>query len=149
MRMSAACVLGCAVLISACGQQAADTTGPAVAGNRGAAAPSAPPTDDRAALARERAQTARMLSAQLPLRQKSAQGIVTISGIEANGTEMIHRIEVPANLDATNFEQFRAQLPARMCEDSSVRQTLLRGGSNTYVFRDKDGEEFTATIDRC
>jgi hypothetical protein len=75
--------------------------------------------------------------------------MVSVSAIEARGTEMIHTVDVPADLDAGTFEQFKAQLPAHLCQDTQLRQLLLRGGSQTYVMRDKDGEQFTATVDRC
>lgn len=143
------CAFTLLVALPACGEQAVnEETSP-----NAKAAPAAPSEavsrDDRAALAQELSLTAQMLSKQLPLRQQGPQGMVTISGIEANGTEFIHRVEVPNDLDAGSFEQFRAQLPARLCEDSTVRQAVMRGATYTYVMRDKDGETFSASVESC
>lgn len=112
-------------------------------------APAPPSIDDRAELTRELALTAQMLNRQMPLRQQGPQGMVTVTGIEANGTELLHRVQVPADLDPGSFEQFRAQLPARLCENSAVRQAIARGGIYTYVMRDRDNEEYRASVDRC
>lgn len=113
------------------------------------AAPAAAPGAPDPELPRELELTARMLSKQLPLRHRTPQGMVTVSGIEARGTEMIHTVEVPSDLNPDTFEQFKAQLPARICEDNQLRQLLLRGGRQTYLMRDRDGEEFRATVERC
>jgi hypothetical protein len=138
--------------LAACGQRAsadeeASRANAATAAETAvpAAAPSGPDPD----LPRELELTAQMLSKQLPLRHRTEQGMVTVSGVEARGTEMIHIVDVPTDLNAGTFEQFKAQLPARLCEDGQLRQLLLRGGTQTYVMRDKDGEEFRATVDRC
>jgi len=139
--------------ISACSQERGEgnkakaEASPAPAASADGAATRPPGPDPE--LPRELALTAEMLSKQLPLRHQTPQGMVSVSDIEARGTEMIHTVDVPSDLDEGSFEQFKAQLPAHICEDSQLRQLLLRGGSQTYVMRDKDGEEFTATVSRC
>ena len=144
--------LASGLVLCACSQQPGDNKAAAEAKSAPAspsdAAESSPAGPDPE-LPRELALTADMLRKQLPLRHQTPQGMVSVSGIEARGTEMIHTVDVPSDLDEGTFEQFKAQLPARLCEDSQVRQLVLRGGSQTYVMRDKDGEQFTATVDRC
>lgn len=153
MHMGRLFPLLCAACLYACGQSGGNETeprfdkAPAAATNSEAAAPR--PSGPDPELPRELALTARMLSKQLPLRHQGPQGPVTVSGVEARGTDMMLTIDVPSDLDAGTFEQFKAQLPARLCEDNQLRQLLLRGGTQTYVMRDKDGEEFRATVDRC
>lgn len=151
MRLFIALASGAA--LCACGQQAGrdeeagtgSKAAPAAAADTAGAAQAGPDPE----LPRELALTAQILRKQLPLRQQTPQGMVSVSGIEARGTEMIHTVDVPSDLDEGTFAQFKAQLPAHLCGDSQLRQMLLRGGSQTYVMRDRDGEQFTATVDRC
>lgn len=144
--------LACTAALAGCAQQ--KSANDAAAADEGDAPGSAEAITQRPAgpdpdLPRELEMTARMLSKQLPLRQETPQGMVSVVAVEARGTEMIHTVEYPTDLTPGVFDQLKARLPERLCEDNQLRQLLLRGGSQTYVMRDKDGEEFRATVDRC
>lgn len=96
-------------------------------------------------LAQEITLAVNMLKPQLPLRQ----GPVTIVDLEANGTEMIHTMQVPQDFTEESFQIFRDQLPRQACTNPQMRRMVERGGTNTYRIRDSGGEEFTATINSC
>jgi hypothetical protein len=141
----AAAVAGC-TQTNAVNEETARNEEPA----SGAAGNAAQRTGPDPELPRELAMMAQMLSRTGPLAYDGPAGRLKVVKIEVRGSELIHTVEYPVDLTPGVFEQLEALLPGKMCEaDSQFRQVLMRGGRITYVMRDKDGEEFRTTVDRC
>lgn len=123
---------------NATASNSAATTGGNTAGGTGARTP-----DPQ--LEQEIGMAVQMLKGQLPLKQ----GPVTVSNIEARGTELIYTMEVPNDLNEQTFQQFKDQLPVQACANPQARMMFERGGTYTYRLKDPDGEEFTTSVSSC
>lgn len=98
-----------------------------------------------ATLERDVEAAAALIRPQLPMQQ----GAVRITGVEANGPELILAMQVPDDLDETSFDRFRQQLPVQACSNPQAQEMFRRGGTYTYRVSDSEGEEFVASISRC
>ena len=100
-------------------------------------------------LEREIAQAVEVIRPQLPLRQQTPNGVITINNIEARGAELIYHMEFPADLNEAGFQRMEEALPQQACANPQARALFDRGGSYTYRITDSGGEEFTTSIRGC
>jgi hypothetical protein len=96
-------------------------------------------------LEQEISMAVQMLKPQLPLKQ----GAVTVTDLASRGGELIYTMEVPNDLTAETFEQFKQQLPIQACANPQAKQMFERGGTYTYILKDPGGEEFTTSVSSC
>ncbi len=107
-------------------------------------APAATPSDPR--IVEDVRQAAEIIRPQLPMRQANG---VTLTDVEARGSELILEMRLPNDMDQARFAQLQQQLPSIACNNPQARETFRRGGTYTYRIVDSGGETFNASVNSC
>jgi len=120
------------------------TGGNSASASTNSSAASSTPADPR--IAEDVRMAAELIRPQLPMRQANG---VTLTDVEARGSELILEMRLPNDMDQARFAQLEQQLPQIACNNPQARETFRRGGTYTYRVVDSGGETFTASVNRC
>lgn len=90
-------------------------------------------------------QEVRAFRDSLPARE----GVLTITDVDLDGTEIIYTGRLDANFSSANIAQFRRTISRDLCAERDTGDVIRRGGAYTYNLRDEDGDEFEATVSSC
>jgi len=91
------------------------------------------------------AQQAARVQPRLPLQQ----GPITITAVEAKGTELITSMTLPMDLTEATAQAFRTQVPTQQCAVPEVRDLIRRGARYSYRLTDSGGEVFNIEATSC
>jgi hypothetical protein len=80
----------------------------------------------------------------LPTRE----GVLTITDVDLNGTEIIYTGRVDADFNSSSIAEFRRVVSRDLCT-GETGAVIRRGGAYTYDLRDSDGDDFETTVSSC
>ena len=80
----------------------------------------------------------------LPARE----GVLTITDVDLDGTEIIYTGRVDADFNSSSIAEFRRVVSRDLCT-GETGEVIRRGGAYTYDLRDSDGDDFETTVDSC
>ena len=80
----------------------------------------------------------------LPARE----GVLTITDVDLDGTEIIYTGRVDADFDSSSIAEFRRVVSRDLCT-GETGAVIRRGGAYTYDLRDRDGDDFETTVSSC
>lgn len=80
----------------------------------------------------------------LPARE----GVLTITDVDLDGTEIIYTGRIDADFDRSSIAEFRRVVSRDLCT-GQTGDVIRRGGAYTYDLRDRDGDEFETTVSSC
>ena len=99
---------------------------------------------ERRQLAEELRVEAETYRATLPIRD----GVLTITGVDLRGTEVVYTGVVHVDFDADAIARFRQAVSEGLCTQDT-REVIVRGGAFTYDLQDAGGERFVTTVASC
>ena len=86
----------------------------------------------------------RQFRTTLPARE----GVLTITDVDLDGTEIIYTGTVDADFNSSSIAEFRRVVSRDLCT-GTTGEVIRRGGAYTYDLRDRDGDDFETTVDSC